>query len=78
MTKRLIFSVCAVLLLLTASPVFARVTGLPDFTDLVEDTGPAVVNIRVTQFGERAQGRADGMESPYEPAGNSGIFPALF
>lgn len=66
MTKRLIFSVCAVLLLLTAGPVSARVTGLPDFTDLVEDAGPAVVNIRVTQFGERAQGRADGMESPYD------------
>ncbi len=65
MTNRLIFSAFAVLLLLTADPVVAKVTGLPDFTDLVEETGPAVVNIQVTQFGERAQGRADGMESPY-------------
>lgn len=65
MTNRLIFSAFAVLLLLTANPVVAKVTGLPDFTDLVEETGPAVVNIQVTQFGERAQGRADGMESPY-------------
>lgn len=65
MTKKIFFSVCAVLLLLTASPLVAKVTGLPDFTDLVEETGPAVVNIQVTQFGERAQGRADGMESPY-------------
>jgi len=64
-TKKIFFSVCAVLLLLTASPLVAKVTGLPDFTDLVEETGPAVVNIQVTQFGERAQGRADGMESPY-------------
>jgi len=30
------------------------VTGLPDFTGLVELAGPAVVNIRVTQFGDRA------------------------
>ena len=45
---------------LTALIVFsgsaaARVTGLPDFTTLVEKAGPAVVNIRVTTFGERAQ-----------------------
>jgi len=32
-----------------------RVTGLPDFTGLVESAGPAVVNIRVTQFGNRAR-----------------------
>jgi serine protease Do len=30
----------------------ARVTGLPDFTGLVEQAGPAVVNIRVTQYGD--------------------------
>lgn len=34
---------------------FARVTGLPDFTSLVEQAGPAVVNIEVTQFGERVR-----------------------
>jgi serine protease Do len=33
----------------------AEVTGLPDFTTLVEKSGPAVVNIRVTTFGERAR-----------------------
>lgn len=33
----------------------ARVTGLPDFTDLVDQAGPAVVNIQVTQFGERVR-----------------------
>lgn len=65
MSKRFIVSVCAVLLLMTAGPAFSRVTGLPDFTELVEETGPAVVNIQVTQFGERAQMRADGMESPH-------------
>lgn len=38
-----------------------RVTGLPDFTGLVESAGPAVVNIRVTQFGNRAR-RGNGGE----------------
>ena len=67
MTRRITISFCAVLLLLTASPGFARVTGLPDFTSLVEETGPAVVNIQVTQFGERAStNRADGMENPHD------------
>ncbi len=37
------------------SVVEARVTGLPDFTELVEEVGPAVVNIRVTQFGDQAE-----------------------
>ena len=67
MTRRIAISFCAVLLLLTANPGFARVTGLPDFTSLVEETGPAVVNIQVTQFGERAStSRADGMENPHD------------
>jgi serine protease Do len=38
-------------------PVLAQVTGLPNFTNLVESAGPAVVNIRVTQFGNRARPR---------------------
>jgi len=65
--RRIAVSFCAVLMLLTANPGFARVTGLPDFTSLVKETGPAVVNIQVTQFGERANtSRADGMENPHE------------
>lgn len=40
-------------------PVEARVTGLPDFTDLVAETGPAVVNIRVTEYGERMRRNDD-------------------
>ena len=32
------------------------VTGLPDFTELVEKTGPAVVNIRTTEKLQQAQG----------------------
>jgi serine protease Do len=43
----------------------ARVTGLPDFTGLMESAGPAVVNIRVTQFGNRAR-RGD--DSELEPS----------
>ncbi|MEC5216425.1 serine protease Do [Actimicrobium sp. GrIS 1.19] len=34
----------------------ASVAGLPDFTDLVEKTGPAVVNIRTTEKAKFAQG----------------------
>ncbi len=41
-------------MLIAANSAMARVTGLPDFTSLVDEAGPAVVNIRVTQFGERA------------------------
>jgi serine protease Do len=41
---------------------FARVSGLPDFTELVEEAGPAVVNIQVTQFGNRiAENPHDGL-----------------
>jgi serine protease Do len=61
-SRRIIISVCATLLLLTANSGIARVTGLPDFTELVEETGPAVVNIQVTQFGERAAE----MENPHD------------
>jgi len=58
--RRIFFSICMLAFFTTANTGFARVTGLPDFTGLVETAGPAVVNIQVTQFGERAlaeQGR---------------------
>ncbi len=64
-TKRMIISICSMLVLLHANPVFAKVTGLPDFTELVDETAPAVVNIQVTQFGERARSGPDGMENPH-------------
>ncbi len=45
---------CAVLILIFSSlPAQAKLSGLPDFTGLVEIAGPAVVNIQVTQFGTR-------------------------
>lgn len=67
MTRRIFFSICILALFVTSNTGFARVTGLPDFTGLVESAGPAVVNIQVTQFGERAlaeQGRR-GEQSPH-------------
>jgi len=52
--SRRIFCILALLVSLgAAGSGFARVSGLPDFTDLVEEAVPAVVNIRVTQFGDR-------------------------
>jgi serine protease Do len=33
----------------TASPAYAQTRGLPDFTDLVEQVGPSVVNIRTSE-----------------------------
>ena len=68
MRRVIVTVVCTTILLLIANPGFARVTGLPDFTGLVEETGPAVVNIQVTQFGERARSRADELENPHNGA----------
>lgn len=52
-----------------APPGAARVTGLPDFSSLMEQAGPAVVNIQVTQFGERVRsanrGPGTDEQSPY-------------
>ena len=53
--KRVLHVVLIALVTLAVSqPVTARVTGLPDFTELMDEAGPAVVNIRVTQYGNRA------------------------
>ncbi len=43
-----------------APAVAASVAGLPDFTDLVERTGPAVVNIRTTEKVKAGQGSMPG------------------
>ncbi|MBH1962855.1 MAG: DegQ family serine endoprotease [Comamonadaceae bacterium] len=45
------------------TPVAASVRGLPDFTDLVEQVGPAVVNIRTM---ERVRAGSDGAGGPME------------
>ncbi len=67
-------------------PAHSQVTGLPDFTGLVEAAGPAVVNIRVTEFGKRVQrddsqrgGQPEDPEIPdffrrfFDQPGNPGI-----
>lgn len=53
MIQRHTLQFAVLLMLFTSLPLAARVSGLPDFTELVEKAGPAVVNIRVTQFGNR-------------------------
>ncbi len=57
MFKRLISTTWLVVSLAVVQTGSAAVTGLPDFTSLVREAGPAVVNIQVTQFGDRV--RAD-------------------
>jgi serine protease Do len=50
-----------------AAPVVApAVTGLPDFSDLVDKAGPAVVNIRTTERVRLGQGGAGGDEEMQE------------
>ncbi len=67
--------VLAVLLLctLSASQVWAQVTGLPDFTGLVKQSSPAVVNISTTQkvkAGGMHPSLPEGMEIPEGPLGD--------
>ena len=65
MIKRILMAAC-VLCVAGMNPVMARVTGLPDFTSLVEQAGPAVVNIQVTQFGERARNNPEPGEQQFQ------------
>jgi serine protease Do len=51
---RLLRVAFAALALLVAGPVFAQARELPDFTDLAERHGPAVVNISTTQTSRRS------------------------
>jgi len=56
----LMFSPAAQAAAAAAAPVVTPpVTGLPDFTDLVDRVGPAVVNIRTTERVKLGQGGAD-------------------
>ena len=47
-------------LIASAAPQPAKAQGLPDFTELVEKVGPAVVNIRTTERGRVARGPGGG------------------
>jgi serine protease Do len=49
-----IFSVAAIATLVPSAPAFAQVKGLPDFTELVEQVGPSVVNIRTIEKAKAA------------------------
>lgn len=51
---------------IAVQPSEARVTGLPDFTELVAEAGPAVVNIRTTEFGQRMR-REEGNQEGQPP-----------
>jgi serine protease Do len=64
--QRVILSFVAVILLAAAGNGMARVSGLPDFTGLVEEAVPAVVNIRVTQFGDRVTPDSGAAENPHD------------
>ena len=59
MRQKVTLLFAALLMLFMSLPAAAKVTGLPDFTELVEKAGPAVVNIQVTQFGTRSSRKAD-------------------
>jgi serine protease Do len=59
MKLKITLNYAVLLMLFMALPAMAKVTGLPDFTELVEKTAPAVVNIHVTKFGTRAPRSSD-------------------
>jgi serine protease Do len=65
-TRRFFFTFALMFLLAVTSTGFARVSGLPDFTGLVEEAVPAVVNIRVTQFGDRVTPDAENAQNPHD------------
>jgi serine protease Do len=65
MINRILFTFAVVLLIMASSSAVARVSGLPDFTELVEEAGPAVVNIRVTEFGEGLDSDDDRAQNPH-------------
>ncbi|MDP3650613.1 MAG: Do family serine endopeptidase [Rhodoferax sp.] len=56
-----------VVAVLPAQPAMAQTRGLPDFTDLVDQVGPSVVNIRTLErVGNRSQQGAPGEEEMLE------------
>jgi len=59
MKLKITLNYAVLLMLFMALPAMAKVSGLPDFTELVEKTAPAVVNIHVTKFGTRAPRSSD-------------------
>jgi len=74
----MIFSFAVVMLLGVAGNSYARVSGLPDFTGLVEEAVPAVVNIRVTQFGDRVTPDSGAAENPHDMEQMPEVFRRFF
>src|SRR3990167_2873843 len=61
------FTGVAMVAVLPAQPAMAQMRGLPDFTDLVDQVGPSVVNIRTLErVGKRSQQGAPGEEEMLE------------
>lgn len=56
------FAATASLTLIPVAPAVAQARALPDFTDLVEQVGPSVVNIRTLEKVSPRQGLAPGMD----------------
>lgn len=67
MLRKVVSSALFIVLIAFVQPGFARVTGLPDFTELVTNAAPAVVNIQVTQFGERVERMQRGQTPEGQP-----------
>jgi S1-C subfamily serine protease len=53
--KKIVSTTLLVVSIMVIQTGSAAVSGLPDFTSLVREAGPAVVNIQVTQFGDRVR-----------------------
>ncbi len=67
MTRTILKTISLLFFSLISFSASATVSGLPDFTELVEKAGPAVVNIQVTQFGNRVQpSDAESAQDPFE------------
>jgi serine protease Do len=70
----------AVLCFFTLVTTSVNATELPDFTELVEEVGPAVVNISTTQKVKQRHGLPPGMEMPEFPENSpwSDLFKKFF
>ena len=53
---------CSFCLVASGVPAAGNAQGLPDFTELVEKVGPAVVNIRTVERGRQARGGSGNSE----------------
>ncbi len=79
MKQKITLNLAALALIFLSFSSVAKVSGLPDFTELVAKTGPAVVNIRVTQFGDRRPQPSEGdRRQPGRRGDNQPDMPEFF